>query len=156
MGKANYAHFATLQENKPLSTTLFVSVIRHLRIEFPSCFSGIRSRENDIRLFGTPFDIQVDAVPDKYQMKLIELQSSNKIKSKLHCEHVSLLHFYKKYLKSKRYLNFVKHAKKMAPIFGSTYACKQLFSTMKLTKIKLGAQPTDEHLQDVIFLSSSI
>ena len=43
---ANYAHFATLQENKPMSTTLFVSVIRHLRTEFSShflpCFIGFK------------------------------------------------------------------------------------------------------------------
>ena len=84
-------------------------------------------------------------------MKLIELQCSNKIKSKFHCEHVSLLDFHKKYLQSKRYPNLVKHAS----IFGSTYPCEQLFSTMKLTKSKLGAQPTDEHLQDVTLLSSS-
>ena len=30
LGNANYAHFATLQENKPMYTTLFVSMIRHL------------------------------------------------------------------------------------------------------------------------------
>ena len=53
---ANYAHFAELQENKPMSTALFVSVIRHLRTEFSSRFSDIRSRENHIRLFSTPFD----------------------------------------------------------------------------------------------------
>ena len=53
---ANYAHFATLQENKPMSTTLFVSVIRHLRTELSSRFSCICSRENHIRLFSTPFN----------------------------------------------------------------------------------------------------
>ena len=95
-----------------MSTTLFVSVLRHLKTEFSSRFSGIRSLENGIRLFSTPFDIQVDAAPEKYQMKLIELQSSNKIKSKFHFDHVSLLDFYEKYLESKRYLNSVKHAKK--------------------------------------------
>ena len=51
---ANNAHFAILQENKPMSTTLFVSVIRHLRTKFSSRFSDIRSRENDITLFSTP------------------------------------------------------------------------------------------------------
>ena len=53
---ANYPLFATLQENKPMSITLFVSVIRHLRTEFSSRFSDIRSRDNHIRLFSTPFD----------------------------------------------------------------------------------------------------
>ena len=72
-----------------MSITLFVSVTRHLRTEFLSRFNDIRSREIDIRLFstGTQFDMQVDAAPEKYQMKLIELQFSNKIKSKFHCEH---------------------------------------------------------------------
>ena len=95
-----------------MRTTLFVSVIRHLRTEFSSRFSDICSPENGIRLFGTPFDIQVDAAPEKYQMKLIELQCSNKIKSKFHFEHVSLLDFYEKYLESKGYSNSVKHVKK--------------------------------------------
>ena len=138
-----------------MSITLFVSVTRHLRSEFLSRFRDICSREIDIGVFGTPFDIQVDAAPEKYQMTLIELQCSNEIKLKFHCKHESLLGFYKKYLESKRYSNFVKHVKKMASIFGTTYVCEQLFSTMKLTKTKLGAQPTDEHLQDVMLLSSS-
>ena len=82
LGNANYAHFATLQENKPMSTILFVSMIRYLRTEFSSRFSDICSGENDIRLLSTPFDIQVNAVTEKYQMKLIELQCSKEIKSK--------------------------------------------------------------------------
>ena len=43
-------------------------------METESLFSDICSRENDIKLFSTPFDIQVDVVPERYQMKLIELQ----------------------------------------------------------------------------------
>ena len=122
VGKCKYAHFATLQENKPISTTLFVSMTRHLRTEISFRFSDICSGENDIRLLSTPFDIQVNAVTEKYQMKLIELQCSNEIKSKFQCEHVSLFDFYKKYLESKLHPNLVKHDKKMASIFGSTAA----------------------------------
>ena len=88
-------------------------------------------------------------------MKLIEVQCSNKMKSKFYFEHVSLFDFYEKYLESKRYPSSVKHVQKMASIFGSTYACEQLFSTMKLTTTKLAAQPTDKYLQDVMLLSSS-
>ena len=84
-----------------MSITLFVSVTRHLRSEFSSRFSGIRSRKIDIRVFSTQFDIQVDAAPEKYQIKVIELQCSHKIKSKFHCEHESPLDFCKKYLESK-------------------------------------------------------
>ena len=117
LGNAKYAHFATLQENKPMNSTLFVpvSMIRHLRTKFSSRFSDICFRENDIRLFSTPFDIQVDAVPEKYHVKLIELQCSNEIESKFQCEFVLLFDFDKKFLESKRYPNLVKHAKKCHP-----------------------------------------
>ena len=78
----NYAHFPTLQENKPTSSNAFVSVIRNLRTEFLSCFGDIRLLENDIKLFSTPFDVQVDTVQEKYHMELVELQHSDQLKSK--------------------------------------------------------------------------
>ena len=101
MESGNYAHFPTLKEYKPTSNTPFVSVIQHLRTEFLSRFGDIRSLENDIKLFSTPFDVQVDTVQEKYQMELVELQSSDELKSKFHAEGVLLLDFYKKYLESK-------------------------------------------------------
>ena len=151
----NYAHFPTLQENKPTSSTPFVSVIQHLRTEFLFRFGDIRSLENDIKLFSTHFDVQVDTVQEKYQMELVELQCSDELKSKFHAEGVLLLDFYKKYLECKQYPNLINHAKKMASMFGSTYVCKQLFSSMKVTKSKLRTQLNDGHLQDIILLATS-
>ena len=91
MENRNYAHFPTLQESKPTSSTPFVSVIRYLRTEFLSRFDDIRSLENDIKLFSTPFDVQVDIVQEKYQMELVELQCSNELKSNFHAKGVLLL-----------------------------------------------------------------
>ena len=98
-------------------------MIQHLRTKFLSRFGDIRSLENDIKLFSTPFDVQVDTVHENHQMELVELQSSNELKSKFHAEGVLLLEFYKKYLESKQYLNLITHAKKMTSMFGSTYIC---------------------------------
>ena len=151
----NYAHFPTLQENKPTSSTPFVSVIQHLKTEFLSRFGDIRSLENDIKLFCTPFDVQVDTLQEKYQMELVELQGSDELKSKFHAEGVLLFDFYKKYLEYKQYPNLINHAKKMASMFGSTYVCEQLFSFMKVTKSKLRAQHNDGHLQDILLLATS-
>ena len=92
-------------------------------------------------------------MPEKYQLELIELQCGNELKLKFHCQHVSLLDFYKKHLESKRYSNSFKHAKKMASIFSGTYACEQLLTSMTLIRIKLRAQLIDEHLRDVVLLS---
>ena len=133
----NYAQFPTLQENKPTSSTTFVSAIQNLRTEFLSRFGDIRSLENDIKLFSTPFDVQVDIVQEKYQMEVVELQCSDQLKSKFHAEGLLLLDFYKKYLECKQYPNLINNAKKMASMFGSTYVCEQLFSCMKVTKSKL-------------------
>ena len=146
MESGNYAHFHTLQENKPTSSTPFVSVIRDLKTEFLCCFGGIRSLENDIKFFSTPFDVQVGTVQEKYQLKLVELQCSNHLKSKFHAEGVLLLDFYKKYLECKQYPNFINHAKEMASMFDSTYVCEQLFLCMKVTKRKLKTQLNDGHL----------
>ena len=88
-------------------------------------------------------------------MELVELQSSDEIKSKFQAEGVLLFEFYKKYLESKQYSNLINHAKKMASMFGSTYVCEQLFSSMKVTKSKLRKQPNDGHSQDIILLATS-
>ena len=123
----NNAHFLTLQENKPTSSTPFVSVIRNLRTEFLSRFGDIRSLENDIKFFSTPFYVQVDTVQAKYQMELVELQYSNQLKSKFHVEGVLLLDFYKKYLECKQYSNLINHAKKMASMIGSLMCANRCF-----------------------------
>ena len=155
MESGDYAHFPTLQENKPTSNTSFVSVIQHLRTEFLSRFGDIRSLENDIKLFCTPFDVQMDTVQEKYQMELVELQCSDELKSKFHAEAVLLLDFYKRYLECKQYSNLINHAKKMASMFDSTYVCEQLFSSMKVTKSKLRTQLNDGHLQYIFLLATS-
>ena len=54
-----------------------------------------------------------------------------------------------------QYPNLIDHAKKMASMFGSTYVCEQLFSSMKVTKSKLRTQLNDSHLQDIILLATS-
>ena len=42
----------------------------------------------------------------------------------------------------------------MATMFGSTYMCEQLFSTIKFRKGKLRSRVADAHLQDVLVLAS--
>ena len=119
-----------------------------------SRFDDIRSLENDIKLFSTPFDVQVNTVQEKYQMELVELQCSDELKSKFHAEGALLLDFHK-YLECKQYPNLINHAEKMASMFGSTYVYEQLFSSMKVTKSKLRTQLNDGHLQDIILLFTS-
>ena len=122
-------------------------MIRHLRTEFLSRFGAIRFLENDIKLFSTPFDVHANVVKEKYQMEPVELQCSDELKSKFHAVGELLLDFYKKYLECKQWLNLINHAEKMASMFGSTYECEQLFSSIKVTKSKLRTQLNSGHFQ---------
>ena len=64
LDKENYVHFPTLEKSKCTSNTAFVTVIRNLRTEFASRFSDIRSLENKFTLFSTPFDVNVNTIPE--------------------------------------------------------------------------------------------
>ena len=100
LDKENYVHFPTFEESKPTigSNTAFVTVIQNLRIEFSSRFSDIHSLQNKFRLLSTPFDVNVNTIPDKFQMNLITMQCSDELKAKFHTEGILLLDFYKKHL----------------------------------------------------------
>ena len=88
-------------------------------------------------------------------MDIIEMQCSDELKSKFHEAGISLLDFYKKYLlKSGLYLSLTNRAKEMASIFGSTYTCEQLFSTMN-SRSELRTRITFVHLKNVLLLASS-
>ena len=120
-----------------------------------SRFGAIRFLENDIKLFSTPFDVHANVVKEKYQMELVQLQCSDELKSKFRAVGELLLDFYKKYLECKQWLNSINHAKKVASMFGSTYECEQLFSSIKVTKSKFRTQLNNGYLQDVVLLATS-
>ena len=84
------------------------------------------------------------------------MQCSDELKAKFYTEGISLLDFYKKYiLESRLYPSLTNNAKEMASMFGSSYTCEQLFSTMKFTKSKLRSRISDAHLENVQLLASS-
>jgi len=79
-----------------------------------------------------------------------------KLKAKFHTKGISLLDFYKKYLlESGLYPSLTNNAKQMTSMFGSTYTCEQMFSTMKFTKSNLRSRISDAHLENVLVLASS-
>ena len=117
-GERKLCSLSTLEESKPTRNTAFVTVIRNLRTEFSSRFSDIRSLQNLFRLFSTSFDVDVNTIPENFQMDLIELQCSDELKAKFYTEGnqgISLLDFYKKYLfESGLYPSLTNNAKKNA------------------------------------------
>uniref|UniRef100_A0A0L8GK97 Uncharacterized protein n=1 Tax=Octopus bimaculoides TaxID=37653 RepID=A0A0L8GK97_OCTBM len=79
-------------------------------------------------------------------MGLIELESDEFLWQKF--EEQSLMHFYGT-LPKENHPKLVCFAGRYATMFGSTYIyiCKQLFSRMKIIKLKTRSRLTDSHLE---------
>ena len=154
--KSNFKHFPTLQKLQPSDTTIYEQFMSDLIDQFSSRFEDIRTHQVELKLFATPFDVDVDIAPEDIQMELIDLQSNIVLRSKHGAKDISILDFYQKYLaEDGNYPNLVENAKKMTSIFGSTYICEQLFSKMKLTKSKLRTKITDSHLDGILRITAS-
>jgi len=71
------------------------------------------------------------------QLEIIELQSNNYLKtqSQHYSSSANLVEFYSN-LSKKGFPNVRKFVANMSYIFGSTYICEQVFSTMKINKSK--------------------
>ena len=123
--------------------------------EFSVYFSDLWRYKDDFKLFTLPFDVDVESALSGVQIKLVDLQCSNELKS--HFAAVSHAGFWRKHiLLTKHFPGLVDNVMRTVAVFGcSTYCCEQLFSRMKLTKSKSRAQLTDGHLNDMLLLSVS-
>nr|XP_042903463.1 general transcription factor II-I repeat domain-containing protein 2A-like [Parasteatoda tepidariorum] len=108
--------------------------------------------EPEFSIFATPFNVNYEEVDAKFQLELIELNCNTLLKQTFHT--VPLLEFYKN-LSPDNFPNLITHAMKIMTMFGSSYICEQIFSTMKLRKTSLRNRITDEHLSSVLRISAS-
>jgi hypothetical protein len=146
--KQNTAHLPTLGDrvkSVSFNAAKYATELDVLREELKSRFQDFRKHETPFRIFASPFEVDVEAVPEKFQMELIELQSREELKSKF--LNVSLLEFYKLYLPENNFPQLYRHALCVSALFGSTCVCEQLFSKMKHSKSKLRNRLTDKHFQ---------
>jgi hypothetical protein len=126
--KRNTTHFPTLNDRATsvsFNAAKFVTEVGVLREEFKSRFQDFRKHETSFRIFASPFEVDVEAVPEKFQIELTELQSREEMKSEF--LNVSLLEFYKLYLPEYNFPQLCRHATCVSALLGSTYVCEQLF-----------------------------
>ncbi|KAG6926376.1 GTF2I repeat domain containing 2 [Chelydra serpentina] len=112
------------------------------------------SKEDDVqlKLIEDPFSVDPEEVPLDLQFEVIELQCSAIYRNK-HRES-SLRDFYKS-LDNEKYKNLIEVALKTFSIFGSTYICEQTFSIMSMNKNKQRSSLADNHLEDIMKISTS-
>jgi hypothetical protein len=90
------AHFPTLRKEKPTDTKKYAEEIQIPQQEFSSRFQDFRKHEAAFSLFSTPSDVNVETVPEEFQLEIIDLQCNEDLKSKF--RDITLLDFYKLYL----------------------------------------------------------
>ncbi|XP_065654657.1 general transcription factor II-I repeat domain-containing protein 2-like [Hydra vulgaris] len=128
-----FTHFPTFGELNPGNTAKFVTCIAELKTRFLKRFADVKNHADKIQLFTVPFSADMETVPDKFQMELIDLQCSDALREAYNKQ--NLLLFYKN-LDQNKYTNLVNNAKMMGVLFGSTYLCESVFSRMKFAKSK--------------------
>ncbi|KAI6647823.1 hypothetical protein LOD99_8410 [Oopsacas minuta] len=152
----NFVHFPTLKANNPDDTGTYVSFISDLRAQFSARFMDVQKYKSDFRLLVASFDVSVDEAAELVQMKLVDLQCNDLLKSKFRDCEDDIITFYQKYLTEQQFPELRKHATKFCCIFGSTFICEQLFSKMKSTKSITRTRLTDDHLNDVLRITTTV
>lgn len=147
----NLVHFPLLAENSPSKLAKYAVKIKALQQEFERRFADFREYSTDIAMFSTPFTVDMNTVPEKFQMEIINLQCNDELKSKFH--EVPLINFYRDYVNEENFPVLRCHAMKMLSLFGSTYLCEQLFSRMKTIKSNCRSSLTDENLESCLRIS---
>ena len=148
----NFSHFPTLGELNPGNTAKFVTCIAELKTRFSKRFADVKNHADKIQLFTVPFSADIETVPDKFQMELIDLQCSDALREAYNKQ--NLLLFYKN-LDQNKYTNLVNNPKMMGVLFGSTYLCESVFSRMKFAKSKTRSVLTDTNLQNTLRIATS-
>ncbi|KAI7790569.1 general transcription factor II-I repeat domain-containing protein 2 [Triplophysa rosa] len=127
-------------------------VLTSLITEFNQRFQDFSAIDNDIKLFSTPLSVNVEEVQENVQLELIELQCDDSLRSRHQL--LPVPEFYKS-LETSRFPLIKRHAQRMMSLFGSTYICEQTFSLMMLNKSPLRASLTDNHLCDLLRISTT-
>jgi len=155
LAAGNTFHFSalkTLQDKDDcIETEKYCHNIKALANAFGERFADFQALESDFAIFSNPFSVNAEEVPPKYQMELIDLKFNNVLKDKF--ANVGIKTFYQ-YVGS-TYPNLKELASKIMSMFGSTYACEQLFSLMNLNKSRFRSQLTDSHLNATLKVATA-
>uniref|UniRef100_A0A9J7YT13 SPIN-DOC-like zinc-finger domain-containing protein n=1 Tax=Cyprinus carpio carpio TaxID=630221 RepID=A0A9J7YT13_CYPCA len=151
--QGNIAHFPTLQEQKPAMTDEYAGECAKLLQAFEERFQDMKSKQNELKIFAAPFNVEPSDVPDNLQHEIIELQSNDELKAKYN--NLPLLEFYKLYVCCEDFPILRRHALKFASLFGTTYCCEQFFSKLTLAKTRFRSRLTDPNLENQLRVASS-
>jgi hypothetical protein len=113
----------------------------------------VKSKQTELNIFATPFNVEPADVPDNLQQEIIQLQSDDELKARYN--NLPLLEFYKRYISNDKFPTLRRHALKYASVFGTTYCCEQFFSKLTIAKSRLRSRLTDANLEKQLRVATS-
>ena len=134
----------------PLVLEQYKAILKRLSEELKDRFIDFKNIKNDICAFSA---ITQADVPRNLKLEVIKLKN-DPIYSPQFAPGENLLKAYQS-LPSDNYPKLREFAGRMISMFGSTYRCEQLFSTMGYAKNKFRSRLTDSHLADILHISAS-
>ncbi len=140
----------------PFSCEKYADAILKLQEEFDHRFADFKTHRATFQIFADPFSFDVQDAPPVLQMELIDLQCNSELKAKF--REVSgkadkLGQFLRELTPS--FPELSRMFKQTMCLFGSTYLCEKLFSTLNFSKSKYRTRLTDEHLRSLLRVSTA-
>ena len=129
-----------------------VQLIISLITEFSQRFQDFSVIEKEIKMFSIPFLVDAAEVEERLQLERTEMQWDDSLENQHQL--LSLSDFYQSLEKDKFSL-MRHHANRMVSLLGSTYTCEQTFSVLTLNKSRLRTKMTNNHLCNVLHISTS-
>ncbi|XP_047138990.1 general transcription factor II-I repeat domain-containing protein 2A-like [Hydra vulgaris] len=136
----------------------YLDKLKDLQKDFQKRFKDLHELKSSLGFIVNPFLINIISngcpIPKKmledisqFEMELLDLQENQNLLM-LH-KTITFMEFWK-IVPEVKYPQLKKIAIKFISIFGSTYTCESLFSTMKFVKSKYRANLTSEHLSELL------
>lgn len=160
MSQNNLTHFpackSLLEEQSTdirFSGPEYAAILDLLLEEFDQRFADFRRHRDTFLMCADPFSVDVETAPNDLQMELIDLQCNTPLKNKFKEAQGDLAQFFKQLPPT--FPELCKRFKKIMCLFGSTYMCEKLFSTLNANKSKYRSRLTDAHLAAILKVSTA-
>lgn len=144
-------HSRSLMDGQNLDLDKYSQLITVLKDEFEIRFQDFKDIQAELCLFSAPLHVEED-VPASLRIELIDLKH-DLIYSPMFVPGGDLIQAYRSL--PLRYTRLRALAARYFSMFGSTYVCEKLFSTMSYAKNKYRTRLTDLHLSDILTLTTS-
>nr|KAF6480915.1 hypothetical protein HJG59_010704 [Molossus molossus] len=134
-------HFPTLEGEKPSITLEYAGECAKRIEEFNIIFKDVKSKQMEMNIFATLFNVEPADMSDNLQHEIIQLQSDDELKARYN---FPLLEFYKRYINNDEFPTLRRHALKYLSVFRITYCCEQFFSKLSIARNQLHSRLTDK------------